>query len=515
MAFNTYQWNLYLKAGGERTVQRFQDFLDGKLDDYPNLVKELVSGYCPDVGIVNHRYEDACIAVEEIKEILQKEKESQASDVEENENTINDEAPISVYDLLKNTWQSFIVSGPNNKKNWKTYAKYIPWQLYETQIWAFLDSRVFFPYLFQECFCVLTAIADMFDIELPNIPGKAQYLERILYYGDLCNTFIDFANEHKMCPEELYAFLYEYAPACVGGTDWASYDIPEPRNVFVFGYGKEYPEKDPKRKWICQGNPDMQPGDIGILYHWAPDSCYTSIWRAISLGFYDPLGIHDRYVCYGNPILIPRITYTDLKADPIFKETTLVKQSMLRMDGAPMLPSEYMHLLEMARARGEISGNVPTFELRKEIEYGELLLERDVEIQLLEPLLLRLGWKPENWCRQMPVRVGREMSKYPDYVINPICTKYNERGDIVLEAKLTIPNKKQVDHDRGQANSYAKLLGAHAYVLVAREGIWIAEKDDGFSEIKGYTWKELEDEDAFTMVYDVIGNKKKNTQRKH
>lgn len=257
----------------------------------------------------------------------------------------------------------------------------------------------------------------------------------------------------------------------------------------------------------------MQPGDIGLLYHWAPDSCYTSIWRAISFGFYDPLGIHDRYVCYGNPIQIPHVTFSDLKEDAVFSKTTLVKQNMLRMDGAPMLPSEYMHLLEMAREKGSVPDNVPIFELHSKIEHGDLLLEHDVEIQLLEPLLLRLGWKHENWCRQMPVRIGRGISKYPDYVINPVYTKYNERGDIVLEAKLTIPNKKQVEHDRGQANSYAKLLGAQAYVLVSKEGIWIAEKDDGFKNLKSYTWKELEDGDVFTEVFNMIGNKKKNTQK--
>ena len=45
MAFNKYQWDLYLKAGGQKTVQRFQDYLEGKLDDYPELIKELVGGF--------------------------------------------------------------------------------------------------------------------------------------------------------------------------------------------------------------------------------------------------------------------------------------------------------------------------------------------------------------------------------------------------------------------------------------------------------------------------------------
>ena len=354
----------------------------------------------------------------------------------------------------------------------------------------------------------------MFGIELTPIPGKKQYEERIKYYGDLCNVFRGFADENKMTPAELWAFLYEYGPSCVGGTTWADLDIPEAHCVYVFGTGPYYPEEDNTCKWICQGNPDMQPGDIGLLYHWAPDKCYTSIWRAVSPGYYDPLATHDRYVCYGHPVLIPRITFADLKADSIFRETALVRQNMLHMDGAPMLPSEYMHLLEMARAKGEVPDDVPTFDLRPDIEHGELLLERDVEEQLLEPLLMRLGWKPENWCRQMPVRIGRGISKYPDYVINPIYTKYNERGEIVLEAKLSIPNKKQVEHDRGQANSYAKLLGARAYVLVAKEGIWISEREDGFSEIEEYTWQELENEDVFLKVFNIIGNRKKSVQKR-
>ena len=78
----------------------------------------------------------------------------------------------------------------------------------------------------------------------------------------------------------------------------------------------------------------------------------------------------------------------------------------------------------------------------------------------------------------MPVRIGRGISKYPDYVIHPVYTKNHERGEIVLEAKLSIPNNKQLEVDRGQAHSYAKLLTANAYVLVAKEGIWIGDFDE-------------------------------------
>lgn len=507
MALNRYQWNLYLKAGGEKTVHRFQAFLDGKFEDYPDLIKELVSKFCPDKWIIQDAYDSALWAVNEINDF---EKNRNDNDIEED--APNNE-PTNAHDLIKETWEYFL-QDPVCKSPRSAYTHYIYDLIAFTHVWSFYEPGVFFPYLFRHCFIILSSIADMFGIELPPIPGKTKHLDRMMYYADLCDVSTRFADENGLSSAELYAFLYEYAPSCVGGTEWACNDIPEPRSVFVFGVGKWYPEKEPDVKWICQGSPDMQPGDIGILYHWNPVSCFTSVWRAISPGFYDPLGLHDRYVCYGYPVLIPSITYSELKADPVFKETALVKTNMLRMDGAPMLPSEYMHLLDMARLKGDIPENIPILNLRTEISCGELSLERDVEIQLLEPLLLRLGWKPENWCRQMPVHIGRGISKYPDYVINPVYTKYNERGDIVLEAKLTIPNNKQLEHDRGQANSYAKLLNARAYVLVAREGIWISKKDDGFSGITAFTWAELKDANVFTHVYSIIGNKKQNLQKK-
>lgn len=507
MALNKYQWNLYLKAGGEKTVHRFQDFLEGKLNDYPDLIKELVSGFCPDKWIVQEQYDAALWAVNEIKDMLNN---STSNGIEEE---MSNYKPTDVHDLIKENWERCL-KDPLCKSPRIAYAHHIFDLIDNTHIWSFNEPDIFFPYLFQRCFNILLSIADMFDIELPPIPGKTKYLDRMLYYADLCDVFSCFANENELTSEELFAFLYEYAPSCLGGTEWVCNDIPEPRNVFVFGFGNKYPEREPNMKWICQGSPEMQPGDIGILYHWAPDSCFTSVWRAISLGFYDPLGLHDRYVCYGNPVSIPSISCSELKADPIFKDTAIVKTNMLRMDGAPMLPSEYMHLLDMVRLKGDIPKIIPTIDLRTQINCGKLLLERDVEIYLLEPLLLRLGWNPENWCRQMPVHIGRGISKYPDYVINPVYTRYNEHGDIVLEAKLTIPNNKQLEQDRGQARSYAKLLNARAYVLVAKEGIWISKIDDSFSSITAYTWTELEDANVFTQVYSAIGNKKQNLQKK-
>ena len=515
MALNRYQWDLYMLSKGKDTVQHFKSFLNSNFDEYADFIKGLIKKFCPDDFKVEDTYLSVLDAIDEIKDIRQTLSDNEFNELDIIRNGSEPLKDVADYedDPYVSEWNQIIENCKPREIHTQFY-KFIWEMVYNTQIKAFYYPSIFFPFYFQGMFNVLYSIGDMFQITLPPIPGKTQYAERIRYYGKLCNAFYQFAVDNQLSPIELWAFLYDYAPSCLGGTSWISQDIPNPRSVFVFGYGPRYPEKNKDAKWIWQGSPDMQIGDIGVLYHWAPDKCFTSVWRAISPGFYDPLGVHDRYVCYGYPIEIPHITIKDLREDNIFKETALVKQNMLRMDGAPLLPSEYMHLLEMAEKKGALPDNVPVLNLSTSITHGELLLERDVEDQLLEPLLRRLGWNPENWCRQMPVRIGRGVSKYPDYVINPVYTKNNERGEIVLEAKLTIPNKKQLETDRGQAHSYAKLLGARAYVLVSKEGIWLAKNDDDFSTMFEYSWKDLEIEDVFQDVYKAIGNITCNKQKK-
>ena len=521
MGFNQYQWNLYLQSKGKGTIQHFLDFLTGKYEGYAEFIRDLVAAFCPDLGLVEKIQQDT---EEVIKALLQDRQETDPDELQKMDIEIKD-GVTQPLDTLYAYEDENSFSALSVWKQWESEAAGARDRLYafyefadslslRTQFFAYEFAGGYFPYFFGQMFNVLQDIAVFFGIELPPIPGKRQLDERAAYYDKLCQCFYSFAIENQLSPVELWAFLYDYAPACVGGKEWVQGEIPEARNVFVFGVGTIYPEKDPDRIWIWQGSPDMQVGDIGLLYHWKPDKCYTSIWRAVSPGYYDPLASHDRQVCYGRPIEIPHITYSELKQDPVFSQTSLVKASMLRMDGAPMLPSEYMHLLDMAKAKGSLPDNVPVFERRDTAENGTLLVERDVEEQLLEPLLKRLGWESENWCRQMSVRIGRGTSKYPDYVINPIYTKNHEHGDIVLEAKLTIPNQKQLEIDRGQAHSYAKLLGSKAYVLVSKEGIWISVLDDDFTSIKGYTWNELEDADTFSAVHKVIGNRSIKTSRR-
>ena len=512
MELTRYQWEIYLKAGGQKVVDHFQHVINGDRDGFEKLIVECLFAFCPDKALIEQcaRGIESVVSFENENESIQ----PQYQFIDDQGNPIPDQDVPFLF--LNDTKAAYLEGCEKTPKEMDMFFALYDGISMDSTDWAFSAPNHCIPYYYSGCYNVLCRTAGIFGIELPAIPGKVLYNNRYEFYGKLCNVFHAFRLKNGWSAAELWAFLYDYGPKSAGGMTWIWNELPSPRKAYVFGLPADVEqEENAKHNIFCfQGNDEMQPGDIGVLYHWSPASCFSSVWRAVAPGFYDPLFTHYRYVYYGRPIEIPKITYKMLKADSVFSQTSLVKTRMLRMDGAPLKNSEYMHLLDMCAEEGAVDNDIPRLELRTEIQYDNLELERDVEIQLLEPLLERLGWTPENWCRQLPVRIGRGVIKYPDYVVKPVYTKHRESGEIVFEAKLTIPNSKQLETDRGQAHSYAVLLKSKAYVLVAKEGIWISEQKDDFKAITGYTWTQLEDEDIFNHVNALIGNVQRVNSRK-
>ena len=52
MRINAYQWQLYLRAGGQETVERFAFGLHGDGKQMRELVISLFKAYCPDTFLV-------------------------------------------------------------------------------------------------------------------------------------------------------------------------------------------------------------------------------------------------------------------------------------------------------------------------------------------------------------------------------------------------------------------------------------------------------------------------------
>ena len=375
--------------------------------------------------------------------------------------------------------------------------------------------NAFIPYFFPGCYHILTSISEMFDLELPKTPRERDYKGRFQHFFEICKQLDRARKSMQWSTAELCAFLYDFAPKSVGGLHWLWKRLPEPNAVFVIGSSPVEPRFAQAlaiKSAICwQGHPDTQPGDIILLYHWSPESRFASVWRAMAPGFIDPFFVSYRCVYIGSAILIDGPTFQDLKADSVWSSHSLVKTRMLKMDGQEIKPSEYARIIEILSQKGSNVSQLPSLGAYFERDILSLAIEteRDVERCLLEPLLERLGWRKEQYVRQMPLRMGRGHTVYPDYAILPKFTPGHERAHWIVEAKKSIPTKKQLQTDCAQASSYALRLNASGFMLVAREGVWIAQKDDDFNSIQFYCWKDMQNQDTFASLYAKAGNRRR------
>ncbi len=498
--FNPYLWKVYANGEGKEAIGQFLSFIEGDFKGYDDFIASLMEAYCPDREWID----DTCSMIAGNLDQLHD---------RDGEETEPDGLDLTTGDIILDYYQDYL-------EEYKTQAQaHWRFSIDLARISTFLACvypESFIPYYFPACFNVVQRVAEYFGIELPPIPAKGQKEKRVLYYAELSDAFNDFREENGLEPEELWALLYDYGPKVVGGKDWVmpADELKDPHRVFVFGTADWASRRNPKpgHIFMWQGSPEMKPGDIAVLYQWKPVSSFVSIWRAVSVGYNDPLFRHHRVVCYSAVCAIPAVSWNELKADEIFSQTPLVRSKMTQMDGARMKNFEYMHLLEMAAKNGKVPKNAPSMPVYSELEAPEMKLERDVEVFYIEgQLLKRLGWEEADYERQIPLRGGRQNHVFPDYVINYNAAR--SEGEIVLEAKLTIPSERQAKHDKGQAKAYARLLRARVLVLVSQEGIWLSEARDDFEKMWSYTWGELQDADLFDEVYQVIGKGNKGKKK--
>lgn len=402
-----------------------------------------------------------------------------------------------------------------NDESYRDLVEEIP----HFSLYIYATSREFsFPYLYPAHFFRIQEICNIFEIILPPLPGKNRYKDKCLYYLKLCKLFYDFRQLHNLSPEEFCVFFYSFASRFLSNP--VQDTLPSPLKVYISGAN---PDRDHEYlqnisdKSICywQGNPDSQPGDIVLLYERAPYSHISSVWQAIAPGYDDPFRYYPGMIWVGHPVSIPPVSLEDLKCDPTWSRKGLVKANMQGISGKPCTREEYAALLAMLRGKGfDISSLPPMPQIATSSKFP-LSNERDVEEFLLEPFLKRLGLDQEHWVRQMPLRMGRGIRYYPDYVINPDVTRGYERGAFLWEAKFRILNRKQLNAALQQARSYAMRLDCQGLGLVSGDGIWLSFSQDKFSEDKlmSFTWDELNNPDTFHMVFmrlNKIFKKKKS-----
>lgn len=366
-----------------------------------------------------------------------------------------------------------------------------------------------FPYLFPVNFYKLKQIFELFEIPLPQIPGRLKYVERCNYYFELCRVLYDFRLQKGLTPTELCVFLYGFAPRFL--ENFLVSDLPEANRIYIVGATegdvrnllmKPLPDSI-IQYW--QGNEEMLPGDIVLVYETTPFSRIGSVWRAVSPGFDDPFHYYPGKVYLSHPIKIPYLYFNALLHDPVWGKKPLVKAHMQGVNGKPVTCEEYEALKRMIKQRD------PRFDLNKlpnpplysQFYREDLQTEKDIEEMLLNPLLEKLGYNiKKEFVRQFPIRMGRGIRYYPDYALHASGKNGGEHADFIWEAKYRIPTKKQLMEDFGQAKSYAMRLGTSGLGLVSMEGIRVisAEEHFNFEKLKKYSWEELEDPEIFAAL---------------
>lgn len=370
----------------------------------------------------------------------------------------------------------------------------------------FLSAQLFclcpeyaFPYLLPQHFHLLKAVCEILHITLPDIP-KSSSVARFGYYSKLCRAIYDFRVAQRLSPIEMCVLAYGYAIRLV---DRFILDgNVRPNKVYSVYAGKAdilhtLARPIPSDEvLVWQGNEEMIPGDIVLMYELSPHSFYGSVWKAVSPGFDDPFDLYKGKVFISECIRIPPISFSTLQRDEVWKNNGAVRANMLGGSGRANTFVEYEALKRL------ISTVDPAFDIRLLpatpagllIGNEELRVEHDVEVRLLEPFLRELGFGEGDWVTQYSVRIGRENSSRPDYVVH---LRNRDQPDVtadyVFEAKLTVPHKRQLKKDFGQTVRYARLLNSLVACLVSREGIWFARREDNFvlDGATHYRWDEL------------------------
>lgn len=485
MKFNQYTWNLYKHSPeGQMAIKEFEE-ASVNLSEF-----DLMFKYNPRLELWDNN----------------KERRSFIEDFMEsmwcyNINEFPDDPTPQTLEEAKEKFEDTIFRGL-----WVEGETIIPMKDFETMlmtiVWTsfllyYYEPKFFFPNIFIYRFFDLHKIADTFDIELPSIPKKPNYKARCMYYWELCEIFYQFRTENNLSPAELCAFLYDFAP---NFTPKEKTEIPEPSQAWCIGGLINNEEISKTDFW--QASPETKKGDILIHYETSPISAITCFWIAQTDGVIDPFFHYYGNVYLGRRIGLPHITLKELQADEYFSKHSLIRKKFQGVNGWPMSGEDYSQLLRMISAKGFDVNTLPKLYAPTLPENVSLTHERDVELQLLEPLLNSMRWyENKDFIRQLPIHAGRGHRVFPDYALHYDNTPDYERAKVLIEAKLYMKNNQEIEEAFKQARSYANILESSVIVLCDKTCLIVYEKVNSFDRDRytKYHWADLNKPDKFNQ----------------
>lgn len=333
-------------------------------------------------------------------------------------------------------------------------------------MYLYYCGTYFKPILLPRRFDIIQKSCDALEIELPPIPHTKDYKEYLMYYYDICGVLNDFQKKNELTDAELCACIYDYGARVLVSEDEKEIELPQPTNVWLTGgSGKndfnflDSLGKSPNSKtsiWAC--NERTRKGDLIILYCTSPRSYLHSIWRADSAGIFNPFDYYHCRTTVRDGIRLPQISFADLKEDSYFSQLPIVRKNLQGINGIELSAKDYSELLRFAKEKGADVPDYPKLYIGESIDFGEIKLEKDVEENILIPMLKRIGYHESNWTRQLQLKAGRKEKAIPDFVFFPQGATHFESAPLVIEAKLDMSSMIEEQKAFRQALSYARLL---------------------------------------------------------
>lgn len=488
MKFNQYTWNLYKQSpDGQKSIKEFKE-ANEKMTEY-----DLFTKYNPYSAqfLSEDYFLDTCglfwsvIFVEAPK----------IENIEEAEKFYISLILSGIYDK---DGECIIKEGEYNL------------MLSANDILSFLlyyfSPEYFIPNLFRCRIFELNQIADAFDIDLPIIPKKSDYKSRCLYYWDLCEIFYKFRQDNNLSPAELCAFLYDFAP---NFTPKGKTEIPKPAQAWCIG-GMISSEEKKIDTTFWQANPETKKGDILVHYEISPISAITCIWIAQTDGVVDPFFHYYSNTYIGNKIDIPHIALKELQTDEYFSKHPLIRKKFQGVNGWPLSSEDYSELLRMIKAKGFDIDTLPKLYAPALPKNLSISCERDVEVQLLEYYLNKMGWyENKDFIRQLPIHAGRGHRVFPDYALHYDNKPDYERAKVLIEAKFHMKNNQEIEEAFKQARSYGNILESSVIVLCDKQCLIVYERKESFDRDRyvKYYWGELENLDKFNELKNILNYK--------
>ena len=371
----------------------------------------------------------------------------------------------------------------------------------------------FLPILFPERFDKLISVLDVLRIPIPEMPAKSDKRGRLLLYNEINKNIINFAEQNNLSPQETCACIYDFAFMLIEENN-ISKELPEPTNVWLTGGSKEdykafleNPNDGAESVWTC--NENTKRGDIIIMYVLSPYSCIQSIWRAEIDGVYTPFNYYNSRTKATKGILIPHITINELKNDSYFSQLPITRKNFQGVNGVRFTTNDYKELQRILKNKGFDISVLPQI-YKPDIKFEENIKnEKDVEENLLIPLLEKLGFTDKEWTRQLSQKAGRKEKAIPDFVFFPKGEMHFQNAPLVIEAKFDMSSNIEKTKCYNQALSYARMMRASLFGICDKDRLIIYKEKDGYfnrfnPEFEKH-WQNINDEETFRKLKLLIG----------